>query len=185
MEEAKLMEIKSYLKFELKIRPSEIKNLDIVKIYPQTREDWNVLYVEFGNSYQVDKVFSHTRYMTKQDHRVLRWYPRQMYARYRAVESIAYDLRIRLQMKTRVKIGRDDIQLYTRDEHSIFWRMQILPDNLPKFEITGLRLSSPPPGRPHRVQEGIALGGEAGDNDEAAAAGSVDEVISESEALPN
>ena len=72
MEEAKLMEIKNYLKCELKMRPSEIEDLDIVKIFPQAREDWNVLYVEFGSSYEVDKVFSHTRYMTKQNRRVLR-----------------------------------------------------------------------------------------------------------------
>ena len=89
MEEAMLMEIKSYLKCEMKVQPSEIEKLDIVRIFHPAKENWNVLYVEFGNEYQVDKLFSYTRGMVKQDHRVVRWYPRQMYDRYRAVESIA------------------------------------------------------------------------------------------------
>ena len=89
LEEAMLMEIKSYLKCELKIRPSEIDKFDIVKIFPPAKEDWNVLYVEFGSEYQVDKLFRYTKGM-KKDHRIVRWYPKQMYDRYRAVESVAY-----------------------------------------------------------------------------------------------
>ena len=96
---------------------------------------------------------SHTRYMVKQDHRVVRWYPRQMYERFRAVESIAYELRKYQKQKTRVKIGRSDIELSTREPGSSVWRKQVLPNNLPKFEITEFRTampSSPPPGRPGR-----------------------------------
>ena len=67
-EEAKIMEIKSYLKCEMKMKPSDIDKLDIVKIFPPAKENWNVLYVEFGSDYQVDMLFSHTRNMVKQDH---------------------------------------------------------------------------------------------------------------------
>ena len=90
-------------------------------------------------------------------------------------------------MKTRVKIGRDDIQLHTRDAHSSFWRMQSLPDNLPKFELADLRLSSPPSGRPHRVQEGAALRGESTGSEVQGEELSVSDVeaVSESEALQN
>ena len=93
MEEAMLMEVKSYLKVEMKVNPSEIEKLDIVRIFHTAKENWNVLYVEFGSECEVDKIFSYTRGMVKQDHRIVRWYPRQMYDRYRAVESIAYDIR--------------------------------------------------------------------------------------------
>ena len=156
------MEIKSYLKCEMKMKPSDIEKLDIVNIFPPAKENWNVLYVEFGCDFQVDMLFSHTRYMVKQDHRVVRWFPRQMYERYRAVESMAYDMRKILKQKTRVKIGRDDIELHTREASSSGWRKQVLPNNLPKFEMTEYRpalvSSSPPPGRPGRAQgQGLAL----------------------------
>ena len=156
IEEAMLMEIKSYLKCEMKVKPSDIEKLDIVRIFHPAKENWNVLYVEFGNEYQVDKLFSYTRGMVKQDHRVVRWYPRQMYDRYRAVESIAYEIRKKLNHKTRVKIGRNDIELSTRETGSAVWKRQALPDNLPKFDLGSssrpATSSSPPPGRPGRSQ---------------------------------
>ena len=156
-DEAMLMEIKSYLKCEMKVEPSEIEKLDIVRILHPAKDNWNVLYVEFGNEYQVDKLFSYTRGMAKQDHRVVRWYPRQMYDRYRAVESIAYEIRKKLSHKTRVKIGRNDIELSTRETGSAVWKRQALPDNLPKFDLDSFSgpatsSSSPPPGRPSRSQ---------------------------------
>ena len=153
MEEAMLMEVKSYLKCEMKVNPSEIEKLDIVRICHTAEENWNVLYVEFGSEYEVDKIFSYTRGMVKQDHRVVRWYPRQMYDRYRAVESIAY-IRKKLSHKTRVKIGRKDIELSTRETGSTVWKRQALPDNLPKFDLDSssgpATVSSPPPGRQGR-----------------------------------
>ena len=99
MEEAMLMEIKSYLKCEMKVKPSEIEKLDIVRIFHPAKENWNVLHVEFGSEYQVDKLFSYTRGMVKQDHMVVRWYPRQMYDRYRAAESIAYEIRKKTELQ--------------------------------------------------------------------------------------
>ena len=98
-------------------------------------------------------VMFHTRHMVKQDHRVVRWYPRQMYERYRAVESIAYEMRKKQQLKTRVKIGREDIELSVREAGSTVWRRQSLPWNLPDFDLTESRPiapSSPPTGRPGR-----------------------------------
>ena len=65
---------------------------------------FNVLFVELGSDHQVDMVMSHTRYMFKQDHRVVRYYPKQMYERYRAKNQI---------LKTRIRVGRDYIELYT------------------------------------------------------------------------
>ena len=149
------MEIKSYLKCELKIRPSDIEKFDIIKIFHPAKEDWNVLYVEFGSEYQVDQLFSYTKGM-KKDHRIVRWYPKQMYDRYRAVETIAYHLRKSMQHKTRVRIGLDDIELSSRESGSTFWRKQSLPNNLPNFDLDYTTrpapASSPPPGRPSRTE---------------------------------
>ena len=43
IEEAKLMEVKSYLKCEMKVKPSDIEKLSIFRIFPPAREDWNTL----------------------------------------------------------------------------------------------------------------------------------------------
>ena len=93
LQEAMLQEVKSYLKCELKIPPATIHNLDFVRIFPPAKQDWKVLYVEFGNDQQVETVFSYTKNIQKKDHRVIRWVPKQMYERFRAVESLAYNLR--------------------------------------------------------------------------------------------
>ena len=86
---------------------------------------------------------------------VVRWFPRQMYDRYRAVESVAYEIRKNLKQKTRVKIGRGDIELSIRETGSNFWRKQVLPDDLPAIDLDNTYRpadipSSPPPGRPGR-----------------------------------
>ena len=111
--------------------------------------------MEFGSEYQVDRLMANTREIVKQDHRVVRWYPKQMYERYRAVESIAYDIRKTMKHKTRVKIGRSDIELSIRENGSTFWKRQVLPDHLPKIDMDysfrPALLSSPPPGRPGRA----------------------------------
>ena len=54
IEEAKLMEIKSYLKCEMKMRSADNEKLDIIKIFHPAKENWNVLYVELGSDFQVD-----------------------------------------------------------------------------------------------------------------------------------
>ena len=79
----------------MKVLPSEIEKLDIVRIFPPSgQDDWNILYVEFGSEFQVDKVFQHTKYMKKQDHRVIHWFPREMKERrnsdkHFAIEEVA------------------------------------------------------------------------------------------------
>ena len=47
------------------VKPSDIEELEICRIFHHAKENWNVLYVEFGNEYQVDKLFSYTRGMVK------------------------------------------------------------------------------------------------------------------------
>ena len=134
-EEAKLMEVKSYLKCEMKMMPSVIEKLNIIRIFPPAKPDWNVLYVEFGSDYEVDSIFSLTKNMVKRDHRVIRWIPKQMYARFRAVESLAYSFRQEEGLKTRVKIGRSDLMLSTRHPQSSIWVNRVLPSNFPPIYL--------------------------------------------------
>ena len=119
----------------MKVRPSQIERLDIVRIFPPAKDDWNVLYVEFGSEYQVDMLMNHTRSMVKQDHRVIRWFPKQIYQRYRAVESLAFNIRKSLNRKTRVKLGKNDVELSVKEPGSSFWKKQVLPDHLPEIDM--------------------------------------------------
>ena len=157
-EEAMLMEIKSYLKCEMKVKPSDIDKVDIVKIFPPAKEDWNTLYVEFGSESEVDKLFRYTRVMCKPDHRLVRWIPKELYERFRALESKAYNLRENMKsqgtkVKTRVKVGRRDLEFSVKFPNS-GWKTELLPDGLPEIDLEAGRkpslTSSPPPGRPER-----------------------------------
>ena len=136
IEEAKLMEIKSYLKCELKLPPSEINKLNIKRIFPPAKQDWKVLYVEFSCSTEVDIILSHTKNMNKQDHRVTQWIPKQMYERFRGVESLAYNIRKEQGLKTRVRIGKSDFVLRTRSKNSQVWSTSQLPYTLPAIQTS-------------------------------------------------
>ena len=72
--------------------------------------------------------------MEKMDHRVINWIPKQMYERFRSVESLAYTIRKEEGLKTRVKIGRTDFTLLTRDPSYSLWVSIHLPSNLPGID---------------------------------------------------
>ena len=161
-EEAMLMEVKSFLKCEMKVRPSEIEKLDIVRVFHPARDDWNVLYIELGSEYQVDSLFSYTRVMEKKDHRVIRWIPRKMYQSEPLIlQTVAYNMRKNDSVKTRVKIGQCDFELSIRQQGSSFWQRWQLPTDLPKIESNFFSClensTSPPPGRPGRGQVSAAI----------------------------
>ena len=72
--------------------------------------------------------------MAKKDHRVIHWIPKQIYARFRAVESLAFTIRKEEGLKTRVKIGKTDFLLRTRDPNSPVWSTRQLPSSFPEIE---------------------------------------------------
>ena len=148
--EAMLLEVKSFLKCEMKILPSEIEKLSIMRIFPPAKENWNVLYVEFESEKDVDFIFNHTSAMMKPDHRLMRWIPRQMFERFKAIQSIAYQIRKEEGLKTRVKIGQMDFQLSVRAPTSPRWCLRSLPSSLPEIELhQDPSLDLTPSGRPH------------------------------------
>ena len=150
-------DIQSKDKVYTEMKPSEIKKLDIVSISPPPgQDDWKTLFVEFGSEYQVDKVFQHTKYMTKDDHRVSHWFPVQMKERRQAIEKMAFEIREagrERKVRTRVRVGREDIELSTKFPTGK-WRRELLPADLPAVDFLytpgSPQTSSPPPGRPCR-----------------------------------
>ena len=156
LEEAMLMEVKSYLKCEMKVKPWQIDQLNIVRIFPPAREDWDTLYVEFDSEYEVDLIYRHTRVMTKQDHNVVRWYPKELFERFQALDSISYKMREDMKMKgsklrTKVTVGRDDLVLSTKSPGGR-WKSHPLPEGIPRIDLAARGraslTASPPPGRP-------------------------------------
>ena len=134
-QEAMLQEVKSYLKCEMKLPPSVIEKLDIVNVFHPAKDDWNTLYVELGSDMEVDNLYTYTRNIMKKDHRVFPYIPKELYRRYRAAESLLYNVRHAEKVKTKVKIGRDDLILATKAAGSSYWRTYPIPGNLPPIEI--------------------------------------------------
>ena len=129
-----LMEVKNYLKCELKVKPSEIEQLNILKIFHPAKDDWNTLYVELGNEAEVEFLYTFTKNIKEKDNRLFPYIPRQMYRRFRAAESFLYNIRQTEKVKTKVKIGLDDFTLATRIPGSKVWRNCPLPNNLPPID---------------------------------------------------
>jgi hypothetical protein len=134
-QEAMLLEVKSYLKCEMKVPPSVVDKLDIVNVFHPAKDDWNALYVELGSDLEVDTLYTYTRNITRKDCRVFPYIPKEMYRRYRAAESLLYNVRQEEKVKTKVKIGREDLILATKDAGSSYWRTYPIPSNLPPIEI--------------------------------------------------
>ena len=122
------------------------------RIFPPVKENWNVLYVEFGSDKEVDIVFNHTKAITKKDHRVIRWTPKQMFDRFRAVQTMAYNIRKEEGLRTRVKIGINDFLLCTRSPTSPVWHTRSLPNNLPAIDLSQSLSTPVSPPLCHQVQ---------------------------------
>ena len=61
----------------MKVRPSIVEQLDIVKVFHHAKDDWNTLYVEFGSELEVDILYSYTKNIKKNDHRVFPYIPKR------------------------------------------------------------------------------------------------------------
>ena len=106
--------------------------------------------MEFDKEKDVDYIFNHTSSMMRPDHRVMRWIPRQMFERFKAMQGVAYKIRKEEGLKTRVKIGQKDFQLSVRAPTSSRWCVRNVPSSLPEVELyQDSSFDSPPPGRPH------------------------------------
>ena len=106
----------------------------------------------------MDRLFTHTRVIQKSDHRLVRWIPKELYERFRALDSISYTMRENMKaqgvkLRTRIKVGRLDLEFSLKSPNSV-WRSEPLPDGLPQIDLEATRrpslTSSPPPGRPNR-----------------------------------
>ena len=119
----------------MKVPPSVIEKLDIVNVFHPARDDWNTLYIELGSEQEVDTLYTFTRNIVKRDHRVFPYIPKEMYRRYRAAETFLYHARHEEKVKTKVKIGLEDLILAKKVQGSAYWRNCTIPDNFPPIDF--------------------------------------------------
>ena len=136
---------KMFLEKEMRIGREEFNSLEIVKIFPPAKDDWNVLYVEFRTRKQASLVYTYTQYMRKNVQgdgkpEVQLYVPKELYSRFRALNLAAFKIR-EASMKTistRVTLGERDFILQQRhkSDKGKGWGDPLpLPDDLPDIEM--------------------------------------------------
>ena len=114
---------KMFLEKEMRIGREEFNSLEIVKIFPPAKDDWNVLYVEFKTRKQASLVYTYTQYMRRNVQgegkpEVQLYVPKELYSRFRALNLAAFKIR-ESSMKTistRVTLGESDFILQQRNK---------------------------------------------------------------------
>ena len=127
----------------------------VERVFPPAKETWNTIYVTFVHESSVQILYNYTRHLQKAQRHVS-YIPKQFYPRYKALESLAYNLRQSPdKYKTRVKMGASDLVLYKRKSNVHSWIAVPLPVDIPGVLFTNNSTaqlsSSPAPGRPYRT----------------------------------
>ena len=174
-ERAKEKAVHDFLKYEMKMKEDDIKQVTSVMIYPPAKDEWNVLYVEYESIEMVNFIMSFAQFLRKGEKEnrpsVEKYVPMELFKRYSAVEKIAYEIRQKsnFQTSTNVSFGEKDIILKSRPKEiqpggrKTPWS-QIepikLPEDIPTFEMNLVRRvpQSPrspgqAPGRPPHTPE--------------------------------
>ena len=125
--EARLFAAKEYLWCEMKVGGEVFDGLEVEKIFPPAKENWNTLYVEFTSETSVSILYNYSRNLRK-NQRLVPYIPKQFYSRYRTLESAAYNLRHSdVKYKTRVRMGSTDLVLWKKKPSESFWTPVQLP----------------------------------------------------------
>ena len=135
--------VKEYLMMEMKIKEEHFDKLEIVRIFAPQKTNWNTVYVVLESQEQVDWVLSHPRWIPAVENgqvqaKVMKYIPRQLYNRWDALQSLAYNIRKESNWNTQTKIGhgKDDFVLQTRIKGEKAWGGdRKLPEYLPNIEL--------------------------------------------------
>ena len=151
-DQAMMHAVKEYLRDELKVKEGDMP--PIVRVFPPAgSHSYERLYVEFGSEHTADYISSFAQNLRKPDHHVGLYFPRMFQARFRALSTLAKNIREapglnKGDMKTKVVYGTDDIHLLARPRDGRWGRAQICLDDLPPILVnSSAPTSSPPQGR--------------------------------------
>ena len=105
------------------------RTLRLRRFFLPQKKSWDKLYVQFSSQTSVNIIYSHAKYLRK-DQRLVTYI--QLYERYRAMERLAYKLRhSEAKFKTRVKMGASDLILYKKKPGESTWRVLTSTAGLP------------------------------------------------------
>ena len=136
------------------MKDDDIKQLEVVMIYPLAKEEWNVLYVEYKNVDMVNFIMSFAQFMKKGEKEIRpsveKYIPMELFSRYSAIEKMAFEIRQKSNFKTatNVSFGERDFILKTRPKEiqpggrKTPWSQLepvTLPEDIPKFEMNPVR----------------------------------------------
>ena len=173
-EDAKVEAVKEYFEMEMRMKPTLVEEVlkEVCKIFEPKKDDWNTLYISFSTEAVADKVLRHTSYIKrgKRAGKVQHYVPRELYARYSALEKRAAEMRLESNktINTRVAFQEQDFKLLWRPKNQKpGWNVEPHPEGLPGFKLdagVGTLQSparTPPKGRErYREEEERVEGGE-------------------------
>lgn len=135
-----------FLRNEIAIKECEIKDSDVLEVFPANDPDLNRVYVKFSTKEQAQLCLDLTRKLRKPELQVVLYIPREFKARFHAMKNEDYRLR-KLTLprhKTRIEYSDSDLVLYACQLGHFRYSPYPIPD-LPAVDLTPLR--SPPKGR--------------------------------------
>ena len=141
------------LRLELNIKDDEIKDSDILETFlPKSSPKFPRVYIRFIRQEQADLCLRAAKSLTDPNVKVFRYFPRQLQARVRALEDVAYQLRKYSvpSYKTDVIYSETDVLLMVCPRGQSRYHPYPV-SNLPPIDMTPLR--SPPPGRPSQKRD--------------------------------
>ena len=138
--------VEMFLEKEMRIKEDDLAKINITKIFPPAKENWNVLYVELETKRQADFIYTFTQYMRRGVQgdgkpEVQLYVPKQLYKRFMAINLMALKIREDSGRKvgTRVTLGKEDfrLQLRSKVDRQEGWGDALpLPEDLPEIEMS-------------------------------------------------
>ena len=90
-------------------------------IFPPAKEKWNTLYVQFSSLSSVRFFYRQSKYL-KNNQRIIPYIPKQLYPKFKELQSIAFTLRhSATKYKTKVKIADTGLVLLKRKPSEYTW----------------------------------------------------------------
>ena len=125
--EARWLAIREFSECELKVSRDVFENLEIEEIFPPAKNSWDTLYVQFACESSVQTLYKYARNLQK-NQRLVPYIPKELYPRFRELQSIAYTLRHSdLKYKTNIKIVDSNLILFKRKPSEYSWTAVMIP----------------------------------------------------------
>ena len=137
--------VEEYLAQEMMMKEEHIHDVmsQVEYVRPKGRNDWNALVVRFVDADIVDWILRGRGKMRQgvegpNKPVVENWVPGGLYRRYSALRSVAYRLRQRDGLKTKINFGSNDFSLVTRKDRRDPWSapVSLEMENLPDFQLS-------------------------------------------------